>query len=50
MGVIERYKDFREMIDKERLDAVYIIVPPHQLYDLAIYCLKKTYLSRSLLE
>ncbi|MEM1990380.1 MAG: Gfo/Idh/MocA family oxidoreductase [Candidatus Bathyarchaeia archaeon] len=40
-GVIGRYKDFREMIDKERLDAVYIIVPPHQLYDLAIFCLKK---------
>lgn len=40
-GVIGRYKDFREMVNREKMDAVYIVVPPHQLYDLAIYCLKK---------
>jgi len=40
-GVKGRYRDFREMVAKEELDAVYIIMPPHHLYDLVIHCLKQ---------
>ena len=38
-GVEGRYKDYREMVLRERLDAVYVIMPPHHLYDIVIYCL-----------
>jgi virulence factor len=40
-GVEKRYQDYREMVDQNHLDAAYIVMPPHQLYDLVIYCLKK---------
>ncbi|MGQ9515379.1 MAG: Gfo/Idh/MocA family protein [Thermoproteota archaeon] len=40
-GVEKRYTDYKEMVEQNRFDAVYIILPPHQLYDLVIYCLKK---------
>jgi len=40
-GVERRYTDYKEMIDGEKLDAVYIIMPPHHLYDPVINCLKK---------
>jgi predicted dehydrogenase len=36
-----RYTDYREMLDKEELDTVYLIMPPHQLYDIAVDCLKQ---------
>lgn len=37
---IERtYKDYKKMVNDEDLDAVYIIMPPHHLFDLAIHCL-----------
>lgn len=32
-GIKKRYTDYREMLDKERLDAVYALMPPHQLFD-----------------
>jgi len=40
-GVESRYRDYREMVVKEKMDAVYVIMPPHQLYDVVIYCLKQ---------
>lgn len=40
-GIPKKYKDYREMIEKEDLDAVYILMPPHHLFDLVIYALQK---------
>ncbi|HXL04134.1 MAG TPA: Gfo/Idh/MocA family oxidoreductase [Bacillota bacterium] len=40
-GIPNRYSDYREMIDKEPLEAVYILMPPHQLFDITVYALKK---------
>lgn len=37
-----QYTDYREMLEKEELDAVYLIMPPHQLYDIAVDCLKQS--------
>ena len=31
----EVYEDFRAMIEKEKPDVVYAIMPPHHVYDLA---------------
>lgn len=39
-GIKNRYTDHREMLDREELDAVYVIMPPHQLYDIVVDCLK----------
>ncbi len=36
-----RYRDYRKMIEDIKPDAAYILMPPHQLYDLAVYCLSK---------
>lgn len=38
-GVKNRYLSYREMLEKEELDAVYVIMPPHQLYDIVVDCL-----------
>jgi len=35
------YKDYKEMIDKEKLDAVFVCVPHTLLRDINIYCLNK---------
>ncbi len=35
-----RFTDYKEMIRKTSLDAVYIIMPPHHLFDIVIECLK----------
>lgn len=32
-GIEKRYTDYRAMLDTEQLDAVYILMPPHQLFD-----------------
>jgi len=40
-GVKNRYVAYDAMLEKEELDAVYIIMPPHHLYDIAVNCLKK---------
>jgi virulence factor len=40
-GIEKKYTDYREMIEKEDLDAVYILMPPHHLFDIAINCLQK---------
>ncbi|RLF06559.1 MAG: gfo/Idh/MocA family oxidoreductase [Thermoprotei archaeon] len=33
-GVKKGYRDYRRMLSEEDLDAVYVITPPHQLYDI----------------
>jgi virulence factor len=38
---VERtYKDYKKMVSEVDIDAVYIIMPPHHLFDLVIHCLK----------
>ena len=38
---IERtYKDYKKMVSEVDMDAVYIVMPPHHLFDLVIHCLK----------
>ncbi|HEX6971287.1 MAG TPA: Gfo/Idh/MocA family oxidoreductase [Limnochordia bacterium] len=39
-GIPATYADYREMVAKEDLDAVYILMPPHQLFDIVVYCLR----------
>ena len=34
-GIRGRYSDYREMIEREKPDAVYAIMPPHHLYDVS---------------
>jgi virulence factor len=34
------YTDYKQMLEKESPDAVYVIMPPHHLYDIVIYCLR----------
>jgi virulence factor len=34
------YKDYKKMVSEVDVDAVYIIMPPHHLFDLVIHCLK----------
>jgi len=36
-----RYSDHRMMLEKEELEAVYVIMPPHQMYDIVVDCLKE---------
>ena len=36
----KRFTDYKEMIEKVSPDAVYIIMPPHHLFDIVIYCLE----------
>jgi len=40
-GVERRYRDYRDMIERNHLDAIYIVMPPHHLYDIVIACLNK---------
>lgn len=35
-----RFTNYKEMLRKIELDAIYIIMPPHHLFDIAIECLK----------
>ncbi|MBO3840925.1 MAG: Gfo/Idh/MocA family oxidoreductase [Candidatus Brockarchaeota archaeon] len=39
-SIPSQYTDYRKMLEKEELDAIYLIMPPHQLYDIAVDCLK----------
>ncbi len=39
-GVKRRYTDYRRMLKEVRMDAIYIITPPHQLFDLVMDCLE----------
>lgn len=40
-GVPRTYTDFKQMVDKERLDAVYVITQPEDLTKIALHCLSK---------
>lgn len=40
-GVRKRYTDYKQMLENEKLDAVYIVVPPKALRELALYSLSK---------
>jgi len=40
-GVERRYKDYKKMIEEVDPDAVYIIMPPHHLFDLVIHTLNQ---------
>ncbi len=35
------YSDYREMVEKENPDAVYVLMPPYHLFDAAVYCLQQ---------
>jgi len=35
------YTDYRKMIEKERPEAVYVIMPPHHMYDIVVWCLQQ---------
>ena len=37
-GIEGRFTDYRRMLGSLEPDAVYIIMPPHHLYDLTIDC------------
>ncbi len=39
-GVEGRFTDYRAMVEETQPDAIYIIMPPHHLYDLTIDCLE----------
>ena len=38
-GVERTYTDYKRMVDQVDMDAVYIIMPPHHLFDPVIHCL-----------
>jgi predicted dehydrogenase len=40
-GIDGRYADYQKMVEETKPDGVYILMPPHQLYDLAVHCLSK---------
>ena len=35
-----RYTNYRDMLDREDLDAVYVVMPPHLLHDIVVDCLQ----------
>ena len=39
-NVSGRYTNHRDMLDKEQLDAVYVVMPPQLLHDIVIDCLE----------
>ncbi len=39
-GIQNRYTDYRQMLEETGPHAVYILMPPHHLYDLVIDCLE----------
>jgi virulence factor len=39
-GIERRFADYRKMIEETAPDAIYILMPPHHLFDLAIYALE----------
>ncbi len=40
-GIPKTYGDYREMLDREELDAVWVLMPPHHLFDIVIQCVKR---------
>lgn len=40
-NIAKTYSDYKIMLEEIKPEAVYILMPPHHLFDIAIYCLKK---------
>lgn len=40
-GVDKRYTDYRQMIQESAPDGVYVIGPPHHMYDIWMWCLNE---------
>ena len=40
-GIPKRYADYRAMLDEVKPDAVYCLMPPHQLFDVCVDVLKR---------
>lgn len=40
-GITNTWKDYKEMIERTSPDAVYILMPPHHLFDVVIHCLNQ---------
>jgi len=40
-GIRRTFTNYRQMLAEVPVDAVYILMPPHQLFDLVIYCLNQ---------
>lgn len=36
-----RFTDYKEMIERTAPEAVYILMPPHQLFDIVVHCLRQ---------
>lgn len=39
-GIPKTYSDYRQMLENEDLDAVWVLMPPHHLFDIVIQCVK----------
>ncbi len=40
-GIPRTFQDYRRMLDEIKPDAVYILMPPHHLYDITVECLER---------
>ena len=40
-GIPKQFADYRRMLDETRPDAVYVLMPPHHLFDIAIDVMKR---------
>lgn len=40
-GIPKTYSDYRQMIEETNPDAVYVLMPPHHLFDLVVHCLNQ---------
>jgi virulence factor len=40
-GIRSTYSDYRQMLENEELDAVWVLMPPHHLFDVVIQCAKR---------
>jgi predicted dehydrogenase len=40
-GIAQRHSDYRRMVEKVAPDAIYVIGPPHLMYDIWVWCLER---------
>lgn len=40
-GISKRYTDYRQMVEEIAPDAVYVVGPPHIMYDIWTWCLRE---------
>ncbi len=40
-GIERRYTDYRKMVEETAPQAVYVLMPPHQLFDIVVWLLKR---------